>query len=174
MLFARSGIELRKATTLAIELARRQTYADSEAGKEWQTLCSPSASSAPDFSLPATATVGSLINLARAVLVHTLNVKTLSLTGFLDLVMCGAHPTDVVLNEVLHVSLGPVPPRWFQPLHLDTFVECRQLRICGLMLHEDEVKDITEQLPCLNRLLWSVPTTYSWSPVSLRWVCALQ
>lgn len=159
LIFARSGVQHFVFGDPTTEMGRRHRN-EGSAAEEWSALFAPSATGL-DLSLPNTATIGSLLDLLRAVLVVTENLVNLSLTGFLDLAIFGNHSTSLTLKHLKSLSAGPPPLHWFEPLPLIlNHVALEELRICGLRLHEDELSDILARLPSLRKLQWSIMGRY--------------
>ncbi|PWN25406.1 hypothetical protein BDZ90DRAFT_281613 [Jaminaea rosea] len=110
-----------------------------------------------DPALNSTATLGSLLSLTRFVLVATPRLRNLSLTGFLERAVTGLR-TGAELKDLRSLSIGPPPPFWHAPMTLDRgcLLTVENLRICGVMLLEEEVDAIENGLPLLRRMQWSM------------------
>lgn len=115
-----------------------------------------------DPLLPSTATLGSLLGLARAVLSFTPKLANLSLTGFMERAVCGTRAPPG-LNGLKSLSVGPPPPYYYATLNLNGAVMARleRLRICGVMLFEEEVASLERELPALKELQWTMPGKFS-------------
>lgn len=112
-----------------------------------------------DVALPSTATMASLLDLARSVLAFTPRLANLSLTGFLERALCGPYAPPE-LPALRSVTLGPPPPFWAAPMHLQRLSGVEKLRICGVMLFEEEISAIV-QLPDLKHFQWALADKFS-------------
>lgn len=88
-----------------------------------------------------------IIHLARTVVNLASNIKTLSLTGFLQHALNGQQE----LPSLRRLSLGPQPPRWKARLPLNGLRQIEELRICG-GFNAADVSFITEEMPSLKEL----------------------
>lgn len=122
-------------------------------------LCDPL-----DEDIPATATVGGNLALARTVLSLTPSVSSLSLTGFLERALVGSRPP---CHQALRsVNLGPTAAGLSVPAHFEhtALHGVRRLRICGAPLDPPELDAIAGKggaLPKLRQVEWT-PTTEWW------------
>lgn len=163
VLFARSGEQSIWLSICEYDYGGRATTKFRKAPDEyWDELFSPDDSS-PDYALPNTSTLGSLLSLLSSVLSHTTNIENLSLTGFLERAACGTRSMAAVLKKLRTVSLGPPPLfGWYAPLHLQTLCAgVEELRLSGIRLHEEELDAIVKMFPRLKRFHWSMMYQFS-------------
>ena len=101
-----------------------------------------------DIALPSTATINSLLALARSVLGFAPNVYNLSLSGIFERVVGSPSRLPPELPALRSLSIGPPPPHWRTSLTLDTsaLARIKHLRIVGVMLVEEEVSAISKLL----------------------------
>lgn len=155
LLFARSGLEEEEPKYGRLRPDSRSS-AEAAAGEAWAGIFSPTTSSL-DYSLPHTATVSSLLDLVRSVLVLTRHVETLSLTGFLELAICNGFKTSLELNSVRSLSLGPRPQSSLDATPLRArFRAVEDLRIGRVKPHGYDVNHILFGFPALRKVTWSV------------------
>ena len=115
-------------------------------------------------SFPNAPTIGSLLAIGRSILSYTSSLQTLSVTSFLERLVCGSR-SPAGLKALQAVSIGPPPPYWYAPLHFenDAFATVERLRMCGTALtgwQLDAIKGERNQLPALTELQYSsVDTT---------------
>lgn len=125
-----------------------------------------------DVAIHSTASVASLLGLARSILSFTPNVKVLSLTGVFERLACGDH-LPPQLPALRSLSIGPQPPHWRTPLRLSHPVlrQVKTLRLAGMMLYEEEVKALAELLDRgrLERLEYVMADHFSHRH-SIKWV----
>lgn len=162
LLFSRAGLSIVKYDGWKYEPGSRKPYVDSERADTWdEELFSPPCTT-PDYALPNTATLGSLLSLLSSVLSHTPNIQNLSLSGFLERAVCGNRPTLAMLKKLRYLSLGPPPNVWWAPLRLAALPDGLQdLRLCGIRLHEEQLEDVIKMLPSLKTFQWSMIHRYS-------------
>lgn len=118
-----------------------------------------SSAAALDPALPATPTIGSLLAQARSILSYTSALQNLSLSGFLERLVCGRR-SPAELKNLRAVTIGPPPPQWRLPLHFNgaTFATIEKLRICGTLLTQDNLDaliGVDNQLPALRKFQYS-------------------
>lgn len=159
LLFARSGLELCTSTTRSY--GQRRDLTDRDTGSaDFADVFSSSPDYSPDYSLPNTASVASLLAMLRATLSYTPLLETLSLTGFLEAAVCGPRPMAFALLKLRHLSLGPSPTEWYAPLRFDGLAGLEELRIAGIALYEKEAEAIVTKLPALRTIEWSLMQKY--------------
>lgn len=120
----------------------------------------PSFSNAP--------TIGSILALGRSILSYTSSLESLSLTGFLERLVCG-NRSPAALKALQAVTIGPPPPYWYAPLHFENevFATVEKLRMCGTALtgwQLDAIKGERNQLPALTELQYSSVDTTAGMP----------
>lgn len=117
-----------------------------------------------DIALPPTATINSLLALARSVLGFAPNISNLALTGIFQRVAGSSNRLPPELSALRSLSIGPPPPHWRTPLFLDgsTLAQVKRLRIVGVMLVAEEVQDIAKLLGGqLEMFEWSLADRFS-------------
>lgn len=108
------------------------------------------------ISLPITAKINSLLDLAQSVLERASKLSNLSTSGIFERVICG-RITPPELPMLQNLSIGPPPPHWRTRLHLNhpALARVKRLRISGVMLEEEEVRALSMLLSgSLERLEW--------------------
>lgn len=106
-----------------------------------------------------TATLGALLGHLRSVLSYTPYLANLSLTGFLERAVCGTRSVAPLLKELRSLSLGPPPLAWLRPMEFSHFYLLEKLRICGILLRDDEAHSISQELMSLEEMQWRLPST---------------
>lgn len=153
LIFARAGLHL-QSTGGYIPHQELMPAAQLSASDWTDAFCS-FPSSSPDYSLPNTATIASVLATLRAILTYCPLIKNLSLTGFLGRVICGSQSSGYALSKLRYLSLGPAPMQGAATIQSAAFAGLEELRICGTMLRT-EVEDLFAKLPRLGRLEWSL------------------
>lgn len=97
-----------------------------------------------DVALPNTASVSSLLALARSVLSFAPNVVNLSVSGIFERVISSERPPPE-LRSLQALSIGPPPPQWRKPLcfSIAALATVKKLRVVGVMLFEEEVRSVS-------------------------------
>lgn len=104
-----------------------------------------------------TGTLGAILRLTRDVLRLTSNVKTLSLTGFLERALDGNQK----LPKLRRLSLGPRLPRWYASLPLGGLKQIEELRLCAAPLNSRDIRRTTKNMKKLKRLEWEMVEPFS-------------
>ena len=102
-------------------------------------------------------TLGAILRLSRDVLRMTSNIKTLSLTGFLERALDGNQK----LSKLRRLSIGPRLPRWYASLPLGGIKQIEELRICAAPLNSTDIRRITKNMGKLKRLKWEMVEPFS-------------
>lgn len=142
-----------------------EDFADlfSQRGMPRDTSTSFRADTTLDPLLPNTATLGSLLALARSVLGFTPKLTNLSLTGFLERTVCGERGPPS-LNVLRCLTVGPPPPYYYTPLNFGG-LGCSRLekvRVCGVMLLEQEIQSLSGwDLYDIKEIQWVMAGKYS-------------
>lgn len=135
LLFARSGLDL-ELIEAGQEVERKHNVPEGAAAGTWASYLFSPPDSPPDYLLPSTATLGSLLSLLHSSLSRLHGLENLALSGFLELAICRAHPTPLALPSVRSLSIGPPAPHGFGRVRLDKMRGLQHLRLCGIRIPE--------------------------------------
>lgn len=163
VLFARSGEQSILSAICEYDFGGRATHKfRREPDENWDEFFFDPDASSPDWSLPNTSTIGSLLSLLSSVLSHTTNLENLSLTGFLERAACGTRGAAALLKKRRTVTFAPPPFTWYAPLHLKLLpAGLEELQLSGIRLHEEELAAIIRMFPRLKRFQWSMMYQFS-------------
>lgn len=174
--FLRSGISIIRALHTGFQARRDREATQSRAPAAGACAVDLFSSSqrSRDYLLPKTASVASLLSLLRSVLVQMLNLRNLTLAGFLELAICGSHPAPLRLASIKSLSIGPPAHYDLGCVRLSHLAGVEELRICSLRQHNEiEITSVIDELPQLHQLQ-VIMANQSTTRSLPRLVCALR